>query len=139
MEQMVCRADAHRFSDRSPFAKRFAALFQRRGSVALRCDPREARAGNANVLHACRERRAVDVFGVDYPTPDGSCVRDYVHVSDLCRAHLAALEYLWNGGDNNAINLGSERGFSVLEVIKAAERICSQTTEHRIAPRHGGA
>ena len=65
-------------------------------------------------------------------------MRDYVHVSDLCRAHLAALEYLWNGGDNNAINLGSERGCSVLEVIKAAERICGQTIEHRIAPRRGG-
>jgi UDP-glucose 4-epimerase len=91
-----------------------------------------------NILRACRERRAVDVFGVDYPTPDGSCVRDYVHVSDLCRAHLAALEYLWNSGDSNAINLGSERGFSVLEVIKSAEQICSQTIEHRIAARRGG-
>jgi UDP-glucose 4-epimerase len=91
-----------------------------------------------NVLRACRERCPVDVFGVDYPTPDGSCVRDYVHVSDLCRAHLAALEYLWNGGNSDAINLGSGQGFSVLEVIKAAERICNQTIEHRIAPRRGG-
>ena len=89
-------------------------------------------------LRACRERRPVDVFRVDYPTPDGSCVRDYAHVSDLCRAHLAALEYLWDGGDNNALNLGSERGFSVLEVIKVAEQICSQTIEHRIASRRGG-
>ena len=91
-----------------------------------------------NVLRACRERRPVDVFGGDYPTPDGSCVRDYVHVSDLCRAHLAALEYLWNGGDNQAINLGSERGFSVLEVIKTAERVCGQAIEHRLAPRREG-
>src|SRR5437660_4508698 len=91
-----------------------------------------------NVLRACRERRPVDVFGVDYPTPDGSCVRDYVHVSDLCRAHLAALEYLWNGGDSDAVNLGSERGFSVLEVIESAEHVCGQAIEHRIAPRRGG-
>ena len=91
-----------------------------------------------NVLRACRERRPVDVFGVDYPTPDGSCVRDYVHVSDLCRAHLAALEYLWNGGDSDAVNLGSERGFSVLEVIESAEHVCGQAIEHRIAPRRAG-
>jgi len=51
-----------------------------------------------NVLRACREGRSVEVFGTDYPTPDGSCVRDYVHVSDLCRAHFAALEYLSEGG-----------------------------------------
>ena len=113
-----------------------AAGASRSGSIGERHEPETHLI--PNVLRACRERRAVDVFGVDYPTPDGSCVRDYVHVSDLCRAHLAALEYLWNGGDNNAINLGSECGFSVLEVIRAAERICSQTIEHRIAPRRGG-
>ena len=113
-----------------------AAGASRSGSIGERHEPETHLI--PNVLRACRERRPVDVFGADYPTPDGSCVRDYVHVSDLCRAHLAALEYLWNGGDNNAINLGSERGFSVLEVIKAAERVCSQTIEHRIASRRGG-
>ena len=113
-----------------------AAGASRSGAIGERHEPETHLI--PNVLRACRERRAVAVFGVDYPTPDGSCVRDYVHVSDLCRAHLAALEYLWNGGDNNAINLGSECGFSVLEVIRAAERICSQTIEHRIAPRRGG-
>ena len=113
-----------------------AAGASRSGSIGERHEPETHLI--PNVLRACRERRPVDVFGADYPTPDGSCVRDYVHVSDLCRAHLAALEYLWNGGDNNAINLGSERGFSVLEVIKDAERVCSQTIEHRIASRRGG-
>ncbi len=113
-----------------------AAGASRSGSIGERHEPETHLI--PNVLRACRERRAVDVFGVDYPTPDGSCVRDYVHVSDLCRAHLAALEYLWNGGDNNAINLGSERGFSVLEVVKASEQICGQTIEHRIASRRGG-
>ena len=113
-----------------------AAGASRSGSIGERHEPETHLI--PNVLRACRERRAVDVFGVDYPTPDGSCVRDYVHVSDLCRAHLAALEYLWNGGDSDAINLGSERGFSVLEVIKASEQICGQTIDHRIAPRRGG-
>ena len=91
-----------------------------------------------NVLRAGIETRPVDVFGSDYPTSDGTCVRDYVHVSDLCRAHLAALEYLQAGGDNEAINLGSEKGFSVLEVIAAAARICGQKIDYRIGPRRAG-
>lgn len=91
-----------------------------------------------NVLRAFREGAAIDVFGVDYPTPDGSCVRDFVHVSDLCRAHLAALGYLWNGGDTAAINLGSGTGHSVLEVIAVAGRICGQPISYRVAPRRRG-
>jgi len=91
-----------------------------------------------NVLRACREHSAVHVYGTDYPTPDGSCVRDYIHVSDLCRAHLLAMEYLANGGDNAAVNLGSEHGHSVLEVIDSAERICGQPIERRVSPRRGG-
>ena len=91
-----------------------------------------------NVLRACREGRPVEIFGTDYPTPDGSCVRDYVHVSDLCRAHLAALQYLAEGGEITAINLGSEGGFSVLEVIAAAERVCRTKIDYRAAPRRDG-
>jgi UDP-glucose 4-epimerase len=91
-----------------------------------------------NVLRACIEARPVDIFGDDYPTPDGTCVRDYVHVSDLCRAHLAPLEYLQAGGDNEAINLGSEKGFSVLEVIAAAARICGKPIDYRVTPRRAG-
>ena len=91
-----------------------------------------------NVLCAYRERRAVDVYGDDYPTPDGSCVRDYIHVSDLCRAHAAALDYLWRGGDNLVCNLGSERGFSVLELLAAAEGVCGGPIARRIVPRRDG-
>jgi len=91
-----------------------------------------------SVLRACAETRPMDVFGNDYPTPDGTCVRDYVHVSDICRAHLAALEYLASGGDNEAFNLGSEKGFSVLEVIAAASRICGKPVDYGIAPRREG-
>jgi UDP-glucose 4-epimerase len=91
-----------------------------------------------NVLRACRDRRAVEIYGTDYPTPDGSCIRDYIHVSDLCRAHLAALDHLIGGGDNLTANLGSEQGHSVLEVIAAAEGICGQKINRRIEPRRPG-
>jgi UDP-glucose 4-epimerase len=63
------------------------------------------------------------VFGRDYPTPDGTCMRDYIHVLDLCEAHLAALEYLERGGETRAFNLGVGRGFSVQEVVDAARRV----------------
>jgi len=91
-----------------------------------------------NVLRACLEQRSVDVFGNDYSTNDGTCVRDYVHVSDLCRAHLAAPEYLHEGGESEAINVGSEQGFSVLEVIETAARVCGSKIDYRIAPRRAG-
>lgn len=57
------------------------------------------------------------IYGTDYPTPDGTCVRDYVHVTDLCRAHMLALDYLLDGGESSVYNLGNGRGFSVREVI----------------------
>jgi UDP-glucose 4-epimerase len=68
-------------------------------------------------------REAVTVYGTDYDTPDGTCIRDYVHVSDLCEAHLAALEYLEGGGESGAFNLGTGVGRSVKEVIAVAERV----------------
>src|SRR4030095_11568303 len=91
-----------------------------------------------NVLRACAEGSVVQIYGVDYPTPDGSCVRDYVHVIDLCRAHLSVLEYLAGGGDNATVNLGSERGHSVLEVIAAAERTCRRAIASNVCPRRAG-
>jgi len=65
----------------------------------------------------------VKVFGRDYPTPDGTAIRDYIHVIDLCEAHLAAIDYLMQGGETRALNLGVGRGFSVQEVIDAAKRV----------------
>ena len=91
-----------------------------------------------NVLRAARDERAVEVFGTDYDTPDGSCVRDYIHVGDLCRAHIAVLQYLWRGGESTAINLGSGIGHSVLEVIAAAERVCGKPIARSIRPRRAG-
>lgn len=72
---------------------------------------------------ALGKRDSVSVFGTDYPTPDGTCVRDYIHVSDLATAHVLGLEYLLNDGKTEVFNLGNGSGFSVKEVIETAERV----------------
>lgn len=74
------------------------------------------------ILMAAREGKSVKIFGTDYPTPDGTCIRDYVHVVDLVRAHVLALEKL-EEGKGSVYNIGSESGFSVREVIAACERV----------------
>lgn len=91
------------------------------------------------VLRAASGRRAaVEVFGDDYPTRDGTCVRDYVHVSDLCDAHLRALDWLNGGGEREALNLGSEQGATVLEVIEAARRETGADIRKTVAARRPG-
>lgn len=75
---------------------------------------------------ALGKREKVDVYGTDYPTPDGTGVRDYIHVSDLVDAHLKALEYLRNGGESLTANCGYGRGYSVLEVLEAVGRVRSE-------------
>ena len=72
---------------------------------------------------ACGKRQEMKVFGSDYPTADGTCVRDYIHVSDLALAHVAALEYLSEGGESNTFNCGYGRGFSVSEVLSKVEEV----------------
>ena len=67
-------------------------------------------------------RDCVTVFGDDYPTPDGTCIRDYVYIEDLAQAHLMALDYLAKGGESRILNLGSGDGYSVMEMINAARR-----------------
>lgn len=71
----------------------------------------------------------IKVFGRDYPTPDGTAIRDYIHVCDLCEAHLAALDYLRNGGETRAFNLGVGRGFSVQQVVDAVRRVTGREFE----------
>lgn len=91
------------------------------------------------VLFAAQGRREfISIFGDDYPTPDGTAVRDYIHISDLSQAHLLALGYLNRGGASQFINLGNGTGFSVLEVIEAARKITGKPIESRIAPRRAG-
>lgn len=83
-------------------------------------------------------RDHIAVYGRDYPTPDGTCIRDYIHVVDLCSAHLLALTRLQHGGDSDCFNLGNGAGFSVQEVIDCARRISGQPIEVRDAPRRAG-
>jgi len=87
---------------------------------------------------AAGRRPAIQVFGNDYPTPDGTCIRDYIHVEDLADAHLLALEYLENGGETDIFNLGNGQGFSVLEVIEAARRVTGKQIPLKIAARRPG-
>jgi UDP-glucose 4-epimerase len=90
------------------------------------------------LLTAQGKRPHVSVFGKDYPTPDGTCIRDYIHVEDLASAHVAALEYLESGGDSTAVNLGNGQGYSVLEVIGTAREITGRTIEVVFEPRRAG-
>ena len=87
---------------------------------------------------AAGERRAIEVFGTDYDTPDGTCIRDYIHVTDLAQAHVLALRHLENGGPSEAFNLGNGFGFSVMEVIRAAERVTGRRIAYDTAPRRAG-
>ena len=80
----------------------------------------------------------LNVFGDDYPTPDGTCIRDYIHVEDLALAHLRALEYLAAGGPTTAVNVGTGIGSSVREVLTAIEKIAGRPVPHRIGPRRAG-
>jgi UDP-glucose 4-epimerase len=91
------------------------------------------------VLAAARgEREAVDLFGDDYPTPDGSCVRDYVHVSDLARAHVLALRAEAPAGAARIYNLGCGAGYSVKQVVATAESVTGRRVPVRVAPRRPG-
>ena len=83
-------------------------------------------------------RAKLDVFGDDYPTPDGTCIRDYIHVSDLVRAHADALRYLRSGAPPLTLNCGYGHGFSVLDVIKAVKRVSGVDIKVDIAPRRPG-
>jgi UDP-arabinose 4-epimerase len=80
----------------------------------------------------------ISVFGTDYPTADGSAVRDYIHVTDLADAHVRAADYLAKGGKSAAINLGTGSGTSVLELIASIERISGRKVPHNLAPRRAG-
>lgn len=91
------------------------------------------------ILQAVSGRRAnINVFGRDYCTPDGTCVRDYIHVVDLCSAHLLALDYLVKNGKSNRFNLGNGAGFSVQEVIRAVERVTGKVVKVVDGPRREG-
>ncbi len=87
---------------------------------------------------AAGNRPDIKVFGTDYDTPDGSCVRDYIHVADLAQAHLLALQYLQNEGKSSCFNLGNEEGTSVLEVIDAVKRVTRKDFKVTCVSRRSG-
>jgi UDP-arabinose 4-epimerase len=90
------------------------------------------------ILAAIGKRDRLSIFGNDYPTPDGTCVRDYIHVSDLADAHVQACQYLLSGGDSVAVNLGGGKGHSICEVIAEIEAIADTKVPFAFAPRRPG-
>ncbi|MBN9448937.1 MAG: UDP-glucose 4-epimerase GalE, partial [Bosea sp.] len=87
---------------------------------------------------ALGQRTGLEVFGTDYPTPDGTCVRDYIHVTDLARAHLAALDHLRAGGDSLTLNCGYGRGYSVKDVVGVVKKVSGVDFPVKLSPRRAG-
>lgn len=87
---------------------------------------------------AYRGEGTLKIFGGDYPTKDGTCIRDYIHVTDLANAHIAALDYLRAGGKSDVFNLGNGNGFSVKEVIETARKVTGKPIPAEVAPRRAG-
>ena len=84
------------------------------------------------------KRPEIKIFGDDYDTPDGTCIRDYIHVTDLANAHILAIEYLKKGGENNIFNLGNGTGFSVKQVIDISRKVTNHLIPAVICPRRAG-
>ena len=87
---------------------------------------------------AAGKRKMIDIFGTDYETHDGTCVRDYVHVDDLAQAHLLALSYLSSGGESESFNLGLERGYSVMDVVNSCSSVTGKKIRTQPLPRRLG-
>ena len=83
-------------------------------------------------------KNSIDVFGNDYPTDDGTCIRDYIHVVDLAQAHYLVANHLLNGGKSEIFNLGSGKGYSVLEVIEAARKVTGRKIDINFVQRRAG-
>lgn len=87
---------------------------------------------------ASGRREKISIFGNDYDTPDGTCIRDYIHIHDIAEAHLKSLEYLEAGNASNAFNIGSEQGHSVMDIIKTCEAVTGKPIPYEICPRRPG-
>ena len=114
--------------------------FNAAGATLLRGEDRREETHLIPLVFAVAQgkRPAVDVFGTDYPTPDGTCVRDYIHVEDLADAHVRSIDYLAAGGATVGLNVGTGLGSSVLDVIRTTERIGGVTVPVEIGPRRKG-
>ena len=107
------------------------------GELGESHDP-EAHIIPLTIKAALGEREYVEIYGTDYPTPDGTALRDYIHVTDLADAHVRALDYLTRGGSSRALNLGTGQGYSVREVIQAVQKISPRPVPFREGPRRAG-
>jgi len=107
------------------------------GEIGERHDPETHLIPRA-LMAASGEIDVLDVFGTDYPTPDGTAIRDYIHVCDLADAHVTALRYLEDGGETTALNLGTGRGYSVREVVDATSRVTGEAVSCRYVGRRTG-
>lgn len=90
------------------------------------------------MLRAVQSGKPVTIFGDDYPTPDGTCIRDYIHVDDLAQAHILAVEHLLGGGGSDQFNVGTGQGHSVREMLSAVESVTGKKVPHTIGPRREG-
>jgi UDP-glucose-4-epimerase GalE len=90
------------------------------------------------LFRAVESGKPITVFGGDYDTPDGTCIRDYIHVGDLAEAHILALEHLMNGGPSGAFNVGTGKGHTVLEVLHAVEEVTGRKAPYTVGPRREG-
>ena len=136
--EQVLEDYAHAYGSRHVALRYFnAAGADPDGEIGERHDP-ETHLIPLALLAAAGRREALEVFGDDYDTPDGTCVRDYIHVTDLARAHVLALRHLLDGGDSLALNLGSGSGSSIREVIGAVAQVTGRRVPHVIKPRRPG-
>jgi UDP-glucose 4-epimerase len=90
------------------------------------------------ILRAVQTGQPITVFGDDYPTADGTCIRDYIHVNDLARAHILALEYLLGGAPSEQFNVGTGTGHTVMEMIRAVEEVTGKKVPYVVGPRREG-
>jgi len=90
------------------------------------------------LLFLLEKKKAFELYGTDFPTPDGTAVRDYIHVADLASAHVLALERLLSGSESDFINLGTNQGYSVLEVIRKVEEVTERQVAYKAMPRRWG-
>lgn len=90
------------------------------------------------LLRAVKTGKPITIFGTDYETPDGTCIRDYIHIVDLAEAHVLALEHLMKGGKSEAFNVGTGTGHSVMEVVRAVEEVTGSKVPYTVGPRREG-
>ncbi|SIS95021.1 UDP-arabinose 4-epimerase [Roseivivax lentus] len=136
--EMMVRDHAAAFELRAVMLRYFnAAGADAAGGLGERHDP-ETHLIPLALLAASGKGPPLKVFGTDYPTPDGTCIRDYIHVTDLAEAHLLAVRHLAAGGPGLVANLGTGRGLSIREILDAVERVSGRPVPHETAPRRPG-